>query len=720
MPLRRPALTRVAGALLILAAAHPPRLAAQQPASIPGAPSTAAAPRRWALDDLHRVVRVSDPQIAPDGRSIAITVTRDILDENRSAVELALVDVATGASRPLTVDRQELGHARWSPDGSRLAFLAAAPPRPGAIAAATPAGGSAPSARQVFVMPMAGGEARPVTSAPNGVQHFAWHPDGTTIAYATADTATRGSGPERFNDSFEVGNNDLFAAAAPTPVHVWLVSAGGGPARRLTSGRWSLPTVNAPGPAPAPIAWSPDGKSIAIATRVNAYVGSNDSVHVQIIDVASGQMRPLTSARTFESYPAWSPDGRQISFSGPRGGVPRHVTEVHVVPAAGGPPRSVTRALDRHVLRAIWMPDGRSLLVGGADADRTSIWLQPVGGGPARKLALGNLSPNTGFWVDMSVARTGAIAVAGTESGRPPELYVLASPTATPRRLTRYNDSLVAQVALGREEMVYWDGPDGFRGNGVVVYPPDYAPGRRYPLVLNIHGGPTASSLLTFHATAQLLAAQGWVVFLPNYRGSDNLGDAYQHAITNDAGAGPGRDVMAGVAHLARLGTIDTTRMAVTGWSYGGYMTTWLIGHYPVWRAAVAGAPVTDLAEQYNLADFNVAGRYAIGGSPWSEQWAAAYREQSPITYATKVRTPTLILSNTRDYRVPPTQAYKLFRALKDSGVETQFVAYPTSGHSPVGPVRTRDSWRRQIEWLTRYMGAPPSARLAVPARTTP
>jgi dipeptidyl aminopeptidase/acylaminoacyl peptidase len=240
----------------------------------------------------------------------------------------------------------------------------------------------------------------------------------------------------------------------------------------------------------------------------------------------------------------------------------------------------------------------------------------------------------------------------------------------------------------------------------VVTYPTDFTTGRKYPLVLYVHGGPRSASKDAFSSRAQLLAAKGWIVFEPNYRGSDNLGNAFQSAIWNDAGAGPGRDVMSGVEVLKKRGFVDEGRMAVSGWSYGGYMTTWLLGHYPVWKAAIAGAAVTDWMDQYNLGDANVRRGATFGGSPYLDNRMAAYIEQSPITYASKIRTPTLILSDTGDYRVTVTQSYKLYHVLKDNGVTTQFIAYPIPGHSPTDPVRQRDIDRRWIAWLEKYLEA--------------
>jgi dipeptidyl aminopeptidase/acylaminoacyl peptidase len=270
--------------------------------------------------------------------------------------------------------------------------------------------------------------------------------------------------------------------------------------------------------------------------------------------------------------------------------------------------------------------------------------------------------------------------------------------------LTDFNAEITS-LELGRPEAIGWES-EGFHLDGVVTYPPDFERGKKYPLVLFIHGGPRSASKQAFSSRAQLMAAQGWIIFEPNYRGSDNLGNAIQAAIWNDAGAGPGRDVMAGVKELEKRGFIDMDRMAVSGWSYGGYMTTWLLGNYPDrWKVAVAGAAVTDWMDQYNLGDANARRGSAFGGSPWNDaKRLQAYREQSPMHYVSKIKAPTLILSDTGDYRVPITQSFELYHALRDNGVTTQFIAYPVPGHSPTDPVHVRDVDRRWIAWLAKYL----------------
>ena len=288
--------------------------------------------------------------------------------------------------------------------------------------------------------------------------------------------------------------------------------------------------------------------------------------------------------------------------------------------------------------------------------------------------------------LDVSIGPDGALAYVGSTPTRPAELYYRPSPTAASKRLTNLNPDIAA-LQLGSTEMIAWQF-EGYAQNGVLTYPPGFDRTRKYPLVLLIHGGPRGASLLSFSANAQLMAAQGWVVFQPNYRGSDNFGNDYARAIRSDAGDGPGRDVMAGLAAVKQRGFVDESRIGVSGWSYGGYMTTWMIGHYGGWKAAVAGAAVTDRLDQYNLADGN-GNSESSGGSPWVDPAVMErFRAQSPISYAAQMKTPTLIMSNTGDYRVPITQSYKLYHALKDHGVPTKFIAYPMGGHNANDPVR--------------------------------
>ncbi|HYS77589.1 MAG TPA: hypothetical protein VEO94_02035, partial [Candidatus Dormibacteraeota bacterium] len=378
--------------------------------------AAAAGARRFELADLAKIVRVSDPQISPDGKSIALVVARPDYDEDVYQRELILVDVASGARRVLTRERKGVSSPRWSPSGDRLAFLArvALPPPKGAqgVQPVRADRSGREDLSQVFVLPMNGGDAQRITGAPNGVAQFAWGPDGRQIAFVTPDDPENKESILRHDDAFEVGDNDYLAESAPTPMHVWLAPADGGEARRLTSGTWSLPRGEPPGPPSSPLSWSPDGRSIAFVRQALPHFGDGDQTVVTVLDVATGAARQLTSRKTLEGYPSFSPDGARIAFWYPREGDPNNVNEVHVAPAEGGRDTLLTRAIDRNLSRSIWMPDGKSLLVGGNDGTRVSLWLQPLEGA-SNRLDLGRAVPSNPFWVDMSLGPGGAIAFAG-------------------------------------------------------------------------------------------------------------------------------------------------------------------------------------------------------------------------------------------------------------------------------------------------------------------
>jgi len=294
------------------------------------------------------------------------------------------------------------------------------------------------------------------------------------------------------------------------------------------------------------------------------------------------------------------------------------------------------------------------------------------------------------------------------------------SPQGRPVQLTNLNRE-IASLETARQETITWASiKGGPQSDGVVTYPIGYQPGKKYPLVLYIHGGPTSSSKQTWTGFSQLFAAQGWLVFEPNYRGSDNLGNTYQAAIWNDAGAGPGEDVMAGLAVLEKGGAVDEDHIAVSGWSYGGFMTSWLLGHSTIWKASVDGAAVNDWLDMYNLSDGNVSESENFGGSPYtSSQRMNAYRAQSPISYVANVHTPTLVMCDVGDYRVPITQSYAWYHALKDNGVVTQFIAYPVGGHAPGDPIRREDLQRRWIQWLGRYIPTDPGTEASQTSATS-
>ena len=655
----------------------------------------AATSSGFQLEDLRKLVSLSEPQISPDGTKIAVVVSTPDWKTDKHRQEIDLVDVATGNKRALTWKRSGLGSLHWSPDGTRLAFLADDNgAQDGSDSRDDDADKSDDKKAQIFVMPMDGGDPVRITHAKEGVDEFSWSPDGARIAFITADEAKNAKAIKAHDNAFQVTDNNFLARAALTPDHLWVVPSTGGEAKRLTEGDFSLQTDQQDS-APMP-QWSHDGHSIVFTRFPGPWWGPSFQSVIDEVDASGGKPHALVDAQGSGSL-KFAPQGNAYAYQRPRNGDQNNGNAVYVDDGHGDP-RDVTAALARNIDAYEWLPDGKTLLLAGSLGTHATLWAQPLDG-TARELDVGAVQVNP----ELSVSSNGRIAFVASTADHPGELYVLDSVNAKPRRLTDLN-AFVDQMKLGRSEAVQWKSADGFDEDGVLTYPADYKAGKKYPLVLVIHGGPEASSDLRFSPLIQLFAADGFLVFQPNYRGSTNLGDKYQHAIFRDTGEGPGKDVMAGLAAVEKLGIVDTDHVGVSGWSYGGYMTTWLSGHYDAWKAAVAGAALTDWVMDYTVSYYQTGDTYFFGGSPWTAKYRDIWRQQSPIAYASQVKAPTLIMGDVGDPNVPLINSYEWFHALRDAGVPVEFYAYPADTHFPHDIVRTTDVYRRWVGWMKKYL----------------
>jgi len=647
-------------------------------------PATASS-RTLDFPDLRRLVSLSNPQISPDGTRIVFLRGHPDFIKDRTQTDLMLIDVKTRRMRQLTYDRRGLGSPRWSPDGSRIAFLMST----------TVPGSSAPK-EEIFVLSLDGGDPKPITNTPRGVDGFAWSPNGSQFAYVSQGPNPYKKQIEQHLDAFEIGANDYLHTETAIPSHLWTISSAGGTAKRLTSGSWSLGTVD-PG-ITSELTWSADGRQIAFVHFPTALIGNSLGAVVDVIDVRSGKRARLTGNSGLEGAPDFAPAGNAISYSRNTNGDDTNGNAIYVTHPGGGPGKDVRAQIDRNINGTAWAPNGKALWLFGPDGARTAAWYVSLGGATTR-VNLGNIAlSQTG----QAARKTGALPFIGTTTSHPAELYLLASPASKPVRLTNLN-GFISKLQLGRVTEMNWKN-DGFSEDGVLTLPPNYDPRKAYPLVLVIHGGPQSASTVAWNSQNQLFAARGYMIFNPNYRGSTNLGDRFEHAISRDAGAGPGRDVMAGIATVERAFKVDKTRIAVSGWSYGGYMTSWMTGHYHIWKTAVAGAALNDWFDDYNAAFYVYTDVPWFGGSPWNPKYSAMWREQSPITYAQSIRTPMLILGDIGDNNVTITNSFKMYHALKDNGVPVEFVAYPVHGHFPGDPVRSEDVTRRWLGWIDRYL----------------
>jgi dipeptidyl aminopeptidase/acylaminoacyl peptidase len=638
-------------------------------------PARACANATLKLADLRKGVTLSQPQISPDGTRVVLLVSRRDYEKDRTVSDLVIVDVRTKAARALVRDSQ-IRAARWAPNGGVIAYIA------------TPKSGDDKSP-QLFVLQMDGGEPQQLTHEKQGVNDFAWRPDSRALAYVATPEAPNAKAIEGHDDAFVVTDEAWTAQAAPIPDRLYEIGAGGGTAHRIVSWQWSVA---------GGLTYSADGRSLFV-TRVKPTAHPNRYLASEIVRVSvmSGEVSRIPTLSQTQGDPLRSMDGRFIAydFANPHGTMQ---AEAAVSDSAGTHPRWVTARLDRNVSIEGFTPDNG--LAVSADDGTTSRLFHVAEDGAATPFPIGSIDV-----FSASVARDGTIAFTGAASDHPTELYVLRPRMNAPQRLTHYNDWIGA-FSLGRPRTIVWRSTNGFHPDGVLIAPPRWSPGSaRAPLVLYIHGGPTAASTIGFSGFAQVLAAHGWFVFEPNYRGSDNLGLTFARTTVPHIASVPGEDIEDGLAAVLKLGVVDPSRIGVSGWSEGGLMTSWLIGHDARWKAAVSGAAVNDWIGYSAMTDAKDFTPQFIGSSPWTDTaLMSTFSAESPLTYASNVKTPTLILSDAGDFRVPTPLSYEFYHDVRATGTPVQFVIFPVNGHFPSDPVRVEDVFRRWEAWLAKYL----------------
>lgn len=635
----------------------------------------AIASATFSLQALAQVVSLSNATISPDATHVAFVVSRADQAHNRYDDTLEFLVLPSKALVALGGHRS-VGNLAWSPDGLHLA--AVMDDRNGTD--------------QLFLIDVKTKKTSQLTHGDQDVIQIAWDSDGSRLAFTRQDRAPAKVGAAPYEDGFRVDDNAYLVESQARPNHIWMVDVRGRE-QRMTTGPLSAMNDQ--------LSWSPNGRYI-LWERGPATHGLRDRAVAVRLDVITKTIANATGQQAHESQAVFSPDARHIAYIAPQRGDPANQDDAFVGMEGTPGATDVSLARDRNVSTLAWMPGGKALLEQIDDRAEAPLVEQHLDG-TSRRLSLGSVVA-AGIQPEGSIARDGTIAFIGDQMLQPDEVYVLGPKDRAPRRLTFFNNA-TSHLKLGRVERIAWRSPAGFDEDGVLTYPPGFERNRRYPLVLRIHGGPYESSTIAFSSFYQLAASHGYLVFAPNYRGSTDLGNAYERAIIDDPNVGPSDDIIGGIAAVEQLGSVDSRRIAVSGWSYGGQLTSWLEGHYHFWRAAVAGAAVNDLVVDYSTADDIDADRLMFAqSSPFRGQSLSLWREQSPLSSFKDIRTPTLIFCNVYDVRVPIVESYEMFHALEDNGVAVKFYAYPTGGHLPQGPVREADVYRRWLSWFDDYL----------------
>ncbi len=658
--------------------------------------SHAAELRTLKPEDFAAIRDVSDPQLSPDGAWITYTVKTTDLAKDKTYLNLWLAKWDGSENRALTFGENKQSHARWSADGRTLAFLSAR--------------NDDNDDDQLWLLPVAGGEAEKITAIKGGIEDFAWSPDSTHFILVVRDPDPREPDakakekktvPPLVIDRF-VFKRDKVGYLTARYAHLQLLNRMTRKVEPLTSGKHEdiFP------------AWSPDGREIAFASQRAADPDRSDDWSIIAIAPKPDATEriiataPQTDGFAEEDQPlAWSPDGQTLAFI--HGGDPKLIEyaahQLAVVSAIGGAARDLTTTLDRNVSHPRWAADGKSLLATIEDDGAEALARFPVAGGPP-EIAVGGRRRVD----DFTLARDGRVAVLATSPERPAEIF--AADGAALRPLSQQNDAFFAGLRLGRVEETKFKSADGTEIHGFIVHPADPpAGGAHPPALLRPHGGPQSQYAAAFSFEMQLFAAHGYLVILPNPRGSTGRGTEFAKAIFANWGQVDVADDLAAVDDAIARGLTAEDKLGVGGWSYGGMSTNYLIATTTRFKAATSGASISNVLAGYGTDQYVRDYEHELG-TPWTsiEAWQ---RISFPFYHADRIKTPTLFLCGQSDFNVPLLNSEQMYEALQSQGVPTELVIYPGQFHGLTKPSYLLDRYRRYLAWYAKYL---PSGKAAI------
>jgi len=631
------------------------------------------------------------PRVSPDGKRVVYTISDAVMTSDKSEFVTQLwMATIDGKTQPngevprsvqLTFGDKSSTNAKWSPDGNWIAFTST----------------RKDNKSNIYLLSINGGEAEPLTDVKTGVTNFAWSPDGRSIAFRMADAKTEEEekNDKAKNDFRWVDENYKMSRLYVIPVQK--DANGKREPRKLTTENYNVDEFT----------WSADGSRIVFGHTKTPSANDWTTSDVSIVEVANGKVTSLANTAAAESSPVYSPDGKSIAVS--VSDVPVRWAQsgvIQIFPASGGAPKSLTASYDAQPGVVGWSADSKRLYFAEARGTGTQLYVADVA---ANRIDEIKVTP--GVYSGMSLNPTATtFGWVRQTSDTPGDVFVASTTDFAPVQISRVNGD-VKLPAVGRTEVVSWKSKDGKQIEGLLTYPVGYQAGQKVPLLLNVHGGPAGvfqQSFLGGRGAYPLatFAARGYAILRPNPRGSSGYGAAFRQANIKDWGMGDYQDLMAGVDHVIAMGVADPNRLGVMGWSYGGFMTSWIVTQTKRFKAASAGAPVTNLMSFNGTADIPSFVPDYFGVQSWDA--IEVYQKHSPMFNVKGVSTPTMVQHGEADVRVPISQGYEFYNALKSQGVPTRMIVLPRQPHGPNEPKMQIAVMQANLDWFEKYIGGKP------------
>jgi dipeptidyl aminopeptidase/acylaminoacyl peptidase len=656
--------------------------------------------RTLSTDDIYNLKEVRDAQRSPDGKWVAYVVSRAIKDTDKNDTDIWMASWDGTQEIQITSSPDGESRPRWSPDNKYLSFVSS---RQGA------------KDGQLWLMNRAGGEAIKISDVKGGVSDYQWAPDGKRLVFVVSEPDPRDpkedddkaaadkkkTPPPIVIDRYQFKQDgDGYLRNART--HLYVFDLATKKAVAITTGTQYAET------APA---WSPDSTQIAfISKRGDGDIDRHDNTDVWVIDAKPGATpRQVTTATVSDEGPlSWSPDGKRIAYL-----VGEELkysaynqNRLAIIPVSGGQPRLLAQSVDRPIRSPHWSKDGASIFVTVVD-DRSQYPARvDVASGRLERLLTAKSVVTTA-----SVGADGGLAVLAAGDTQPTEVAALENGRL--RRLSRQNDEWLSKVILGTTEEFTSISKDGTEVHGLLVKPPSFQAGQKYPTLLRIHGGPNGQDEHAFSFEREFFAANGYVVVAVNYRGSNGRGSAFQKAIFADWGGKEVVDLIGAMDHVQKLPFVDADRLGIGGWSYGGILTDYTIATDTRFKAATSGAGSALQLSMYGVDQYITQYEQEIG-PPWKtpDLWI---KISYPFFHADRIKTPTLFMVGEKDFNVPAAGSEQMYQALKSLGVDTQLVIYPAQFHGITIPTYKIDRLQRYLDWYNKYLK--PAAKTTTASR---